>query len=312
MTEPKKNQPDGSGPLVSVVVLSHDRPEYLPRALDSVAAQTYKNLEVIVVDNRSPRSEEVARVVSRYAGFRLIRNAENLGFTGGMNRGIEAAAGDYIHLTIDDVLLDPDCIARLVAHAERESPGDLLSGILYAEDRRTILCAGGEFYLTPVYRQEVHGAGQADTGQFREPFGVTCIQGGMVFSPAALLKELGGFREDFFIYVDSIELSARVLKRGRRIVVVPGAKAYVLDAPHAFTSEWVAFHKVKNLYAFYLLHARARVLPEFFLRYGLVEPLRTLRSNRRIFAQSLRAWGWLLLNAPALLRERRRWARPTP
>ena len=47
-------------PLVSVVVLSHDRPDYLPRVLDSIRAQTYPALEVLVVDNKSARSGEIA------------------------------------------------------------------------------------------------------------------------------------------------------------------------------------------------------------------------------------------------------------
>jgi len=298
------------GPPVSVVVLSHDRPAYLPKALDSLAAQTYPNLEIIVVDNRSRSSEEIALAVEKYEGVRLIRNAENLGFTGGMNRGIEAAKGSYVYCTNDDVVVDRECVARLVEYAEAHPEAGLLTGVQYREDRRTILCAGGEFYLEPVYVRKFHGHEETDTGQFNEPFNVTCIDGAMTFGPRALLQELKGFREDFFIYVDSIELSARVLKRGREIVCVPSARAYVFDAPHVFTSEGIAFHKVKNLFAFYLLHARARVLPEFFLRYGVLQMLRALGENRKIFLQMLRAWAWLLANSPALLRERRLWTKP--
>lgn len=297
------------GPLVSVVLLSHDRPAYLPKALDSLAAQTYANLEIIVVDNRSRSSEEVALLVSAYEGVRLIRNDENLGFTGGMNRGIEAARGVYVYCTNDDVVVGRECVARLVEYAEAHPEAGLLTGVQYREDRRTILCAGGEFHLGPVYVRKFHGHEQPDTGQFPGPFKVTCIDGAMTFGPRSLLRELKGFREDFFIYVDSIELSARVLKRGREIVCVPGAKAYVFDAPHVFTDDGIAFHKVKNLFAFYLLHARARVLPEFFLRYGVLQLLRALPANRRIFVQMLRAWAWLLANSPALLRERRLWTK---
>ncbi|HEV3470240.1 MAG TPA: glycosyltransferase family 2 protein [Pyrinomonadaceae bacterium] len=297
-------------PRVSVVILSHDRPGLLPRALDSVLAQTYANLEVIVVDNRSRSSEEIARVVAARPGVRLISNRENLGFTGGMNRGIEAAAGDYVYCTNDDVVVERDCVERLVEYAERHPEAGLLTGIMYDDDRRTILCAGGEFHLKAVYRRTFYGNGERDTGQFNEPFRATCVDGAMTFAPLRLMRALKGFREDFFIYVDSIELSARVLKLGYQIVVVPRARAYVHNAPHVFTSEGIAFHKIKNLFAFYLLHARARVLPEFFLRYGVLGLVRALRSNRKIFVQTLRAWAWVIARAPVLLRERRQWTRP--
>ena len=114
------------------------------------------------------------------------------------------------------------------------------------------------------------------------------------------------------MYVDSIELSARVLKLGYEIAVVPRAVAYVSDAGREGAGEAANFHRVKNLFAFYLLHARARVLPEFFVRYGVVRPLRAAVKDPRSLRDAVRAWGWLAARAPALLKERRRWAASPP
>ena len=55
-----------SAPLVSVMLLSYNRPAYLQEALVSLLNQSYQNLEITVVDNPSPASAEVARLVSRY------------------------------------------------------------------------------------------------------------------------------------------------------------------------------------------------------------------------------------------------------
>jgi GT2 family glycosyltransferase len=296
-------------PVVSVVVLSHDRPEYLPTVLDSIRAQTYPALEVVVVDNRSARSAEIARLVSAYEGFRLVTQP-NLGYTGGMNRGLREAAGEYVYLTVDDCALAADCIERLVEEAAARPFEGLLAGILMFEDRRTIACAGGEFALAPVYRRRNFGAGEEDAGQFKEPFEASCLDGAMVFGRLSYLRALGGFREEFFIYADSIELSARVRKAGGRIRVVPAARAYVYESPHAFTEEGVSFHKMKNLWTMYLLHARWRVLPEFFLRYALVVPLRSMRANRKTVGPLCRAWAWFLRRSPSLLLERVGWGRP--
>jgi hypothetical protein len=97
-----------------------------------------------------------------------------------------------------------------------------------------------------------------------------------------------------------------VAKAGYTITIVPQAKAYVLDAPHAFKSEGIAFHKTKNLFSLYLVHARLRVLPEFYLRYGVINLLRALGSDRKIVWPMIRAWGWFLFMTPSLLRERYR------
>ena len=294
---------DGS-PTVSVVVLSHDRPEYLPRLLDSILNQTYKALEVLVVDNRSARSEEIARLLGRYPSVRLVRNEGNPGYTGGMNRGIAEARGEYIYLTVDDAMLESDCVERLVGHARAHPHEGLLTGMILTFDRRTILSAAGEFALAPIYHRRNIGAGEEDTGQFERPFEATCLDGAMVFGRLQYLRDIGGFREEFFIYSDSIELSARVLKSGGRITCVPRARAYIDAAPHVFTEEGISFHKMKNLYAMYLLHARWRVLPEFFLRYGVLAPLRSVRSNTGTAWPLVKAWAWFLLRAPSLVMER--------
>lgn len=297
-------------PAVSIVVLSHDRPEFLRRVLDSVTAQTYPANEVVVVDNPSARSAEIARLVSAYAGARLVRMDENLGYTGGMNRGLREASGEFVYLTVDDCVPAKDCVERLVKDTLEHPAEGLLTGLLLLEDGRTILSAGGEFELAAVYRRHNVGAGEEDAGQFREPFEVTCLDGAMVFGRLEYLRALGGFREEFFIYSDSIELSARVLKAGGRVRVVPSARAYVYESPHVFTEAGVSFHKMKNLWAMYLLHARARVLPEFFLRYAVAVPLRMMWENRQTVGPLCRAWGWFLRRCPSLVRERRAGGRP--
>lgn len=290
-------------PLVSVIILSHQRPGYLLKALDSITAQSYQNLEIIVVDNKSRFSDEIARIVHSYEGVRLVQNEINLGFTGGMNKGIEAATGLYLHLTVDDVIFEKTCLQQLVEYMESQPSTGLLSGILYNEDG-SIRCAGGKFDLAPVYTKTIFGAGEKDTGQFSEAYPVKYIPGGMIFSRSDLMKRLKGFRRDFFIYCEDSELCARVAKMGYDIVVVPQARATVLDVPHAFTPEGIAFHKLKNLFTLYLLHARLRVLPEFLWRYGVITFPKYLLTDRKFIWPLMKAWGWFLAKTPSLLSER--------
>ena len=66
-------------PLVSIVILSHDRAACLERVLDSVVQQSYPKLEVIVVDNKSRASDEIARIVHSYPSVKLIQNDGNSG-----------------------------------------------------------------------------------------------------------------------------------------------------------------------------------------------------------------------------------------
>jgi GT2 family glycosyltransferase len=294
-------------PQVSVVLLSYDRPDYLREALGSLRSQSYENVEITVVDNQSRSSSEVARVVSEYRDVKLIRNSTNLGYAGGMNRGIEQAGGQFVLLTEDDIVLEKDCIERLVEYMDVRPAADLVAPIIYNKREQTIRCAGGDFALGAVYRMKIHGAGERDDGQFPQPFDVSYIDGATMFARKDFWQRFKGFRAEFFMYVEAVELCARVGKSGKKMVVVPQAKAYHFEPPALPLPPEIEFHKVKNFFSLYLLHAPARYLPEFVCRYAVINTVRTLLgrtgSPPREF---LKALLWVVKKTPSLLKERYR------
>lgn len=298
-------------PNVSVAVLSYNRPACLAEALESIRAQTFEPHEVTVVDNLSPESEEVARVVGRFQGFRLFRSPSNLGYAAGMNRGLELSAGEYTLLTEDDIVLERDCLRRLVEHASAQPAQGLAAPVIYNRTQGTIRSAGGERTLGGVYRVKNYGEGEPDQGQFARPYDVGFVDGAALFARTEFLRGLGGFREEFFMYGEAVELCARVLKAGGRLTVVPGARVLHFEPPpRANDSPEFSFHRYKNLFLLYLLHAPARNLPEFFCRYaGLGLARAAADGSLRPF---LRALAWAARRAPALLKERRRDERPAP
>jgi len=289
-------------------VLSYNRPAYLAESLAAVGAQAYEPCEVTVVDNPSPASEEVARVLEQFAGFKLFRSAVNLGYAAGMNRGIELSAGEYTLLTEDDVLLDPDCIRHLVEYTEANPGTGLAAPVIYNKSEGTIRCAGGERSLGGVYRVKNYGEGERDRGQFARPYDVGFVDGAALFARTEFLRRIGGLREEFFMYGEAVELCERVAKDGGRMTVVPQAKVRHFEPPPgANESPEFSFHRYKNLFLLYLLHAPARCLPEFFARYAGLGLLRAARrGDLRPF---LRALAWAARRAPALLRERSRGGR---
>ena len=106
------------------------------------------------------------------------------------------------------------------------------------------------------------------------------------------------------MYREDVELCARVLARGDRIAVVPEARVFHHEPPTEDDSPALSFHKHKNLGALYLLHAPAKTLPLFFVRYVLIDGLRRAISNPQMFRPWLRAWSWVAARSPRLLAER--------
>src|SRR6478735_9297243 len=103
-------------PLVSVVVITYNTAEYVAHAIDSVLQQTWKNPELIVVDDGS--TDETPQVVGRFADHRLkyVRQ-QNQGPNAARNTGIRQSRGEFVaFLDADDWWL-PDKICRQVSVA---------------------------------------------------------------------------------------------------------------------------------------------------------------------------------------------------
>ena len=102
---------------------------------------------------------------------------------------------------------------------------------------------------------KIYGAGEIDNGQFPVPFEVKYIDGATMLARRAFWSRFAGFREEYFMYGDSLELCARVLRTGRKMAIVPKAKAYHFEPEKTSLIPEIEFHKLKNFFSLYLLHA---------------------------------------------------------
>ena len=102
--------------LVSVIVNVYNCREYLPTSLESVRQQTYKNLEVILVDDcSSDGSGEYCDDFSKQDGrFRVIHHPQNIGVSGPRNTGLREAKGEYIYFMDSDDYIHERAIEKLV------------------------------------------------------------------------------------------------------------------------------------------------------------------------------------------------------
>ncbi|MBS1875408.1 MAG: glycosyltransferase family 2 protein [Acidobacteria bacterium] len=213
-----------SAGVVSVIVVNWNRRELLRACLESLAAQTYAPLEVVLVDNGS--TDGSAEMAEAEFGGRLaltvFRSPVNLGFCAGNNRGIERARGELIALLNNDAEAGPEWAAELAAVFEgRPEVGMAASKILVHEDPKRIDKVGHLIYLDGQNRGR--GTGQIDRGQFDRAEEVLWPDGCAAMYRRAMLDEIGLFDEDFFAYADDAELGLRARIAGWRCMYVPGA-----------------------------------------------------------------------------------------
>ncbi len=102
-------------PLVTVGIPTYNSARYLRQCLDSILAQTYRNIEIIIADNASTDGTlAIAEDYRRTRGIRLIRHASNIGAGNNFNSLIGAASGDYVALYHSDDIYDPTIVERCV------------------------------------------------------------------------------------------------------------------------------------------------------------------------------------------------------
>ncbi len=190
----------------------------------SLLGQTHPSVDVFVVDNASANAEADAIEREFGARIRLVRNAANLGFTGGNNVAMRTALDEgrakYVALLNNDAAAEPDWLARLVAVAEAEPEVALCachmvfwSDPQVTENAGTLLLSTGE--AIP------RGRGRPRSG-FATPARLLGACGGAVLYRADVLRRVGVFRDEFFANFEDVDLSLRMLAAGGECVFVPG------------------------------------------------------------------------------------------
>ena len=136
---------------VSMIIPVYNVRDYLRKCLDSVAAQTYKALEVIVVNDGSPDDslEIILECTAKYPHFSCY-TIENRGQGGARNYGMEQATGDYIMFLDSDDYIAPNCVEALVSAAESTGSDMVVANCYDVREDGSILDAYKNVYKSAV------------------------------------------------------------------------------------------------------------------------------------------------------------------
>lgn len=106
--------------LISVIVPIYNVEQYLPKCVDSILCQTYRNLEVILVDDGSPdRAGEICDAYAEQDSRVRVIHKRNGGLSSARNAGIDIARGDYLSFVDSDDWIEPDTYEAMLAAMER-------------------------------------------------------------------------------------------------------------------------------------------------------------------------------------------------
>lgn len=246
--------------MISAVVVSYRSAGLAVRAIGALredAARAGMPLEAVAVVN-SQDPEEV-RVLSRTADA-TIDAGENLGYAGGLNRGIRAARGGVLFLMNPDVTVRPGAVAAL-AEAVRRAPLTMAGPATFLDEDETLLIplfdepsplelARRRLLLDPrgaerVFTRRLPRARRAFEAVSRqETFTVSAFPGAMMAVSRETLERVGPFDERYRLYFEENDWQRRLRRAGGRLLLVGAARAVhpygrtTRDEPRA--SRWFA------------------------------------------------------------------------
>ncbi len=216
--------PEVAAPFFSVIVPSFNGVRHLPTVLAALHHQTFRDFEIIVIDDASSDAS-VALVERDYPAVRLLVNRENLGFVRSCNVAADAARGRYLVLLNSDTEPEPGWLAALARTIVANPDAAIIASKLLLFDRRTTLHTTGDLLgIDGVPRNR--GVWEEDRGQYDAATAIFSGCGGASAYRRDVWQALGGFDEDFWMYLEDVDFGFRARLSGCSAVFAPDARVY--------------------------------------------------------------------------------------
>jgi GT2 family glycosyltransferase len=209
-------------PYVDIIIVNWNGKRYLAPCLDALARQTFTDFQVWLIDNGSTDGS-VDFLREHYPAVQLICNSENRGFAEANNQGIKAGQAKYVATLNNDTMADPHWLDALVrALDEHPNAGMGASLMLYADQPAIINSAGVAIDRAGIAWDMLGGQPvSACPTQLTSVFGACA---GAALYRRAMLDEIGLFDEDFFAYLEDVDLAWRAQWAGWLALMVPQAR----------------------------------------------------------------------------------------
>jgi hypothetical protein len=295
--------------LVSIIIVNYNGKQFLEGCFKSILKQTYKNIEVIMVDNASS-DESVEFTRKNFPQVKIIENKENSGYAGGNNLGFKECKGEYIMVLNNDVYLQENLVEKLLdAYKEIPNLGAVQPMIRLMNDKKN-LDACGSFWTNTGFNYHYGIYKNADLPIYNKTFPVYSLKGVCILIPKNLIDKIGLFDDDFWCYFEETDFCHRVWLAGYECWYYPKTFLYHYMGGTRLKKEdaFIQFHSFKNRLCSYLKNLGKRemlkVLPVYLvLNFGLSMYL--LKLNFNYFFMTYRAIWWNFKNLRNTINKRR-------
>lgn len=261
---------------VGIVLVNYNGYQDTIDCLKSLGKITYGNYCVIVVDNGSTNQSFEQLKSYESDSVVVLRERENLGFSGGNNVGIRYALQiqcEYLLLLNNDTIVEPDFLEPLVNCSKRENKCITTSKIMYADQPTNIWYAGGT--INPVTSRVTHrGINEKDSIKYNDEESVSFVSGCCMLIPKEVFRDIGELSEEYFLYCEDVDYCCRIIEKGYAMRYCPSSKIYhKVNASSGRNSDLVIYYTIRNKLYLIKKHMKYKVIANI---YNILEVLKRL------------------------------------
>jgi GT2 family glycosyltransferase len=209
---------------VTVIIPNWNGMKWLGPCLSSLRSQSFRDFRIIVVDNGSTDGS-VAYMQQAFPDVEIVALPQNAGFAAGMNAGIRVARGQYIAALNNDTEAHPDWLLRMVEVMDSHPNHAIFASRIMDFQHRDVFDSLGDGYGRSGLSFKL-ASKRRDDGSISEPFDVFGACAAACFYRRDLLDHIGLYDEDFFAYMEDVDLCVRARLAGYRCLAVPKATVY--------------------------------------------------------------------------------------
>ncbi len=268
MTSPEGAEPGVPDvPDVSVVVVNFNSGGYLERCLRSIVdAAGEAAVEIIVVDNASSDGSE-GRALSAVPQARLLRTGANLGFGRAANRGMRASTAPYVFLLNPDATISGGTLGGFLKVAAEHPRAGVIGcltknpdGSIYPSARKipSVTESLGHMFVGPFAPNNRWSRAYTMAGWDRHSEReVEWASGSSMLLRAEALRQVGLFDEDYFMYVEDVDLCTRMRAAGWQVWYSPELEVEHVVGSATRGSKRMTLEHSKSIYRYYVKHRSA-------------------------------------------------------
>ena len=227
-----KYQVQGS-PLISIIIPNKDQVESLDKCLESIEKSSYKNYEIIIVENNSTEDETFAYYKKIESDkIRIVYWSDEFNYSAINNFGVKHARGDYLLLLNNDVeVITTDWLEELTANCQRKDVGIVGARLYYPDD--TIQHAGIVIGIGGVAGALFVGMPRMFTGYLHKAAiqqDLSAVTAACMMVKRSVYEELGGLEEELKVAFNDVDFCLRAREKGYLVVYDPNVELYHFES----------------------------------------------------------------------------------